>query len=113
MSEYQAGPTLNRAIAERVFGHAILDVADIVVEAERYFLVGGGQLPEYSTDYGEALTVFEAMVERVGWGALTVDMEDTRGQGLVYWCRFGSGAEHSGPLPLAVCRAALASVEEQ
>lgn len=77
---------------------------------------GGYQhaLLPYSSDKSAAMTVFEKMVERTGCGGISLDMEDARGQGHVYVVRIGGldGPEGigEGPLPLAVCQAALAAL---
>lgn len=68
--------------------------------------------PLYSTDVAAAMTAFERMVERIGAGGINLDMEDARGQGHIYHVWIGDSAGVSGPLPEAICRAALAAVTD-
>lgn len=73
------------------------------------------RIPAYSADIAAAMSVFEAMVEMTGAGSISADMEDARGQGFIVGVSFGfddeSGGAAMGPLPLAICRAALAAVQ--
>lgn len=125
--EMQAGAALDAEIARRVFGYEV----KLVTEEERrtalaetgYALQdverrdwGNGTLiwsplRRYSRDVGAAMVVFEAMVEMTGVGGINADMEDARGEGFVCSVRFGfDGAHAIAPLPLAICRAALAAL---
>lgn len=71
-------------------------------------------VPPYSTDVAEAMCLFETMVEMTGAGSISADMEDARGEGFIVGVSFGfddeDGGSAVGPLPEAICRAALAAV---
>lgn len=71
-------------------------------------------IPMYSRDIAAAMRLFEAMVEMTGAGSISADMEDARGEGFIVGVSFGFDEQHGtadGPLPEAVCRAALAIVD--
>lgn len=98
------------------------DEATAEHETDRPFYISSGKpwrthsidaipVPRYSTDVAAAMTVFEAMVEMTGSGSISADMEDARGEGFIVGVSFGfddeDGGSAMGPLPEAVCRAAL------
>jgi hypothetical protein len=131
MGEPEAGPALDAAIAERVMGLQPCDAWERINLGRGGFalqkrcqhsncyprpklgLVGGP--PWYSTDIATAMAVFEAMVERVGYGHISANMADARGAGFIvlvgFNCEDGNGqVTADGLLPLAICRAALAAL---
>lgn len=124
MGEIEVGPELDTEIGRRVFGHRVVNPALLgpfaepedarsvwTIQATETGLLYQ-RLPSYSTDIAAATVVFEAMVERLGEGGISLSMEDARGHGHVYqvWLGVGDPSSASGPLPEAICRAALAAV---
>lgn len=121
---WEAGPELDAEIARRVLG---MDVKLVTEDEEREFPCQlrnvehrrvrdfriWSPLRPYSTDVGAAMLVFEALVEMTGSGGLWADMEDARGEGFVVSVTFGfdDAVTATAPLPLAVCRAALAVLD--
>jgi len=72
-------------------------------------------VPRFSTDISAAMPVFQVMVEQFGAGHISLDMEDSgRGQGHIYCVGMpdGNGCEYTaeGPLPEAICRAAIVAL---
>lgn len=91
---------LNLAVEREVFGHATAGQHGT-----------GPFTPAYATDIGAAMSVFEAVVERTGSGAINADMEDARGGGFVVLVWFGpDDIGVYGRLPRAICEAALLAV---
>lgn len=126
-SEQDAGPEMDRLIAERIFGvKRLYDCEGKPCQADepwplyipsgkpwRTHHIDAVPLPRYSTNVAVAMTVFEAMVEMTGSGSISADMEDARGQGFIVsvWLGFDDDAVGAtGPLPLAICRAALSAL---
>ncbi len=130
MGELEAGRELDRLIAERVFGLNTEQRQYHEYRADPWACDGCGKrrayvsrtqvgpcLPAaspYSTDVAAVMTVFEAMVEMTGSGSIEADMEWARGEGFIVNVTLGfdeTTANSTGPLPLAICRAALAARE--
>jgi hypothetical protein len=135
MSKDEAGPLLDSKIAEMVFGLTPCDGWERVnfgsaggpalmkrcehlqgrcYPSQTVGSINGriGGPPRYSSDYGAAMQVFEALVEMTGYGSITADMEDARGEGFVVSIVVGFDdaiVNSTGPLPLAICRAAIAA----
>lgn len=117
--DWQAGPDLDAEIARVVFG-MVLDsdgYERIYIESDQDYIER--RRPQaFSRHVGAAMQVFEAMVERVGYGDISADMENCKGQGLVCMVRFpqadGEGeVSEMAPLPEAICRAALAALSRE
>lgn len=111
-----AGPELDAEIARVVFGGPS-------VHPEWYWWDGTGSDaqpigyvgPPFSTDVAAAMQVFEAMVEMTGSGSIHADMENARGEGLIVAVLFGwedDAVGANGPLPEAICLAALAAYSD-
>lgn len=73
------------------------------------------RVPDYSSDYGAAMRLFEHAVELVGYGSISADMEDCRGEGFVVSVTLNR-ADGDGEVTVtdrfcaAVCRAAIFAV---
>lgn len=134
MERMQAGPELDAEVSRRVFGVPWTLHSYCVINGRRKDVptwvydedwcspddppggwTWGMTPPAYSRDDGLAMRVFEALVEMMGTGSIHADMEDARGEGFVVSVSIGCDEQAvtaSGPLPLAICRAALAAVSD-
>jgi hypothetical protein len=113
-----AGRELDALIAEKAFRFCVnrppMCWGMVAPGDERPWFESVQTLPPYSTKITAAMTVFERVVEMVGYGSISADMEDCRGEGFVCAVTFGTvdGGEvtHTAPLPEAICNAALAAL---
>lgn len=116
---------LDVRIARDVFGYEVDNIqvgptlGGVVIADWHYRKPGstawkGQRVPRYSSDIGAAMKVFEVMVEAEGVGSINADMEDSRGDGFIVSVSFGFDPIWiaSGPLPEAICRAALSAAAD-